>query len=92
MIGHIIHYKLPRWFLLFLRPGKSVYFYFDEYLNVHNLYIDQLSTQLQGTGSPLWTGFPSTSGQNSGTFGAAQRGTTVPANNKLARDSASKTL
>ena len=30
---------------------------------------------LQGTGSPHWTGFPSTSGQNSGTFVDALRGT-----------------
>ena len=29
---------------------------------------------LQTTGSPQGTGFPSTSGQNSGTFGAALRG------------------
>ena len=30
---------------------------------------------LQGTGSPHWTGFPTTYGQNSGTFGAALWGT-----------------
>ena len=43
-------------------------------MQVQYLKIRSMMPSLQTTGSPQGTGFPLTSGQNSGTFGAALRG------------------